>query len=152
MKTRMKIYTLLYILLLPVLAICQSDSLSFNFTVHKDSSLNFSSENLDFLDYMESQIDNSIERGFFPREKVIVRCPLLTDGKLSSIIPFSENPNLTLEVVNALNNIKKITLAEEFDESQFELILIVERWKEIGDFDIRGLLIARDNKNTNNVD
>lgn len=152
MKTRMKIYTLLYILLLPVLAICQSDSLSFNFTVHKDSSLNFLSENLDFFDYMESQIDNSIESGFFPREKVIVRCSLLTDGKLSSIIPFSENPNLTLEVVNALNNIKKITLAEEFDESQFELILIVERWKEIGDFEIRGLLIARDNKNTNNVD
>lgn len=147
----MKLYTLLCFLLFPALAICQTDSLCFNLAVQKDSSLNFSTENVEFFNYLARQIDTRIESGFFPREKVIVRCLFSPDGKLDSIIPASSNVYLKQEVVNALNNIEKMNFPKEFDISQVELILIVERWKETGDFEIKGGIIATDKKNPTNM-
>jgi hypothetical protein len=52
---------------------------------------------------------------------------------------------LKLEVTNAVNKIERFELPNQFEKNQIELILIFERWKEAGEFEIRGRVIAEDN-------
>lgn len=142
----MKLHLLLLcILFLPILAISQTDSLSFNLTVQKDSVLNFSKENVEFFNYLKNQVNTKYESGFFSNEKVIVRFSFLADGNLDLMIIDISQTDLGRELENALKKIKKISLPKEFDESQIELILTVNRWKENGDFEVKGKL-------TNKVD
>lgn len=108
---------LLCILFLPILAISQTDSLSFNLTVQKDSILNFSKENVEFFNYLKNQVDTKHESGFFSNEKVIVRFSFLADGNLDLMIIDISQTDLGREVENALKKINKISLPKEFDQS-----------------------------------
>ena len=141
MKTRMKKITILYILLLPLLSICQTDSLSFTLTIQADSTLSFQTDNSELYSYLEEQIDITVERGFFPREKAIAICFISSNGTLDSTIVVSSHDHLKLEVSNALEKIESFNVLNQYANDRIKLSLIFKRWKEAGIFEIVGRVI-----------
>lgn len=141
MKFMIKALIIFYIVTLPVLAFSQSDSLKFKITLQNDSTFNFTSDNVEFYNYLIDQIDNRIEKGFFEKERVLVRCSLSDEGKIDSIFIMVSSGEIDTEISNALKKIDKFYLPEKYGIGQYNMFLMFRRWKESGELEITGWVI-----------
>lgn len=140
----MKAHTLLYILFLPFLGLSQIDSLSFELIMETDSSIYFSEKNEEFFDYFDGQLDSELERGFFPKEKAYAKFSISEDGKLTFIEVLGSSERFNEEIKRAAEDINVISISNLRNPTAIVLLLVIKRWKEVGEFSMHGRIISSD--------
>ena len=138
----MKKILILCLFILPLIGFAQNETAIISLDMEEDSTFNFLDANKSMYHLLYSNIDTSIEREIFPKEKANVRWSFSKDGNIDTVIVMSDYEDLKLEVSNALDDIDRLIIpAIKKDLNKYELILIIERWKEAGSLSISGYLM-----------
>lgn len=142
----MKKILFLYLITLPFFGFAQTDTVVISLDMEKDSTFNFIDANKSMYDFIYSNIDTSLEKGVLPREKAYVRWLFTKDGDIDTVIVNSDYENLKLELSNAMGKIDRLIFpAIEKDIHEYEFILKIERWQEVGELRVSGFLSSKIN-------
>lgn len=137
----MKRILILYLIISPIIVFSQNDAINISLKMEEDSTFNFVDANKSMYSFLSSNIDASIEKGGHPKEKAYVRCFFKESDEIDTILVTCNYESLKLEVSNAMKKIDTLTIPKmEKSQNKYQLVLIIERWKEAGLFNVSGFL------------